>query len=121
MNSTVKKIRVEGMKCEGCAKNVRCALEAVPNVAAVCRAPGRDNQISVFINSGAVRCTAVTNMNSSGGRDYGIICHAALGDEHAAVAVDRGIVRGAFVPDVHGFISGHHMLENSLTVFNDVL
>ena len=35
MNSTVKKIRVEGMKCEGCAKNVRCALEAVPNVAKV--------------------------------------------------------------------------------------
>ena len=35
MNSSVKKIRVEGMKCEGCAKNVRSALEAVPNVANV--------------------------------------------------------------------------------------
>ncbi len=35
MNSSVKKIRIEGMKCEGCAKNVRCALEAVPNVAKV--------------------------------------------------------------------------------------
>jgi copper chaperone CopZ len=35
MNSTVKKLTVEGMKCEGCAKNVRCALEAVPNVAKV--------------------------------------------------------------------------------------
>lgn len=35
MNSSVKKISIEGMKCEGCAKNVRCALEAVPNVAKV--------------------------------------------------------------------------------------
>ena len=35
MNSSVKKIRIEGMKCEGCAQNVRCALEAVPNVAKV--------------------------------------------------------------------------------------
>ena len=35
MNSSFKKIRIEGMKGEGCAKNVRCALEAVPNVAKV--------------------------------------------------------------------------------------
>ena len=35
MNSSVKKIRIEGMKCEGCAQNIRCALEAVPNVAKV--------------------------------------------------------------------------------------
>lgn len=35
MNSTVKKINIDGMKCEGCAKNVRCALEAIPNVAKV--------------------------------------------------------------------------------------
>lgn len=47
MNSTVKKNRIEGMKCEGCAKNVRCALEAVPNVAKV--AVSRKNALPRFI------------------------------------------------------------------------
>ena len=35
MNEIIKEIEVEGMKCEGCAENVRSALAAVPHVSKV--------------------------------------------------------------------------------------